>query len=81
MRQPLGAQQSCALARGQRREEGRLAAGAGAEVQPALVASVDLRPRQRERDQLRAFVLNPCPALRHRRHRGRVPGRELDAVR
>ena len=57
----------------QRRQQRGLAAGSGAEVQPAQVGPVERRRGQGERDQLRALVLHAGPALGHgrRRHPGR----------
>ena len=64
----------------QRREQRCLAARAGAEVDPDLVRAVDDGVGQRERDQLRAFVLDAGPALRDRGDAGRVAALEDHAV-
>ena len=68
----LVGQQPRTLLGGESREECGLPAGSGAQVEPALVASLDGGSRQGQCDQLRAGVLHPGASLSHRRDRTRV---------
>jgi len=68
-------------ARRERAEQGRLAAGAGAEVEPALVRSLQRRVDEGERAELAALVLDPGPAVPDRGQRARVTaGRKPDGI-
>ena len=71
----VGEQPRAALVR-QRREQSRLATGAGAQVEPALVAALDGGPGQGQGDQLGTGVLHPGASVAHRRDRARVAGIE-----
>ena len=67
--------------RGQCSQQSRLAAGAGTQVEPALVTSGELGVGHGQRDQLRPFVLDAGPALGHRGDRPGVATAQHDAVR
>ena len=81
VRLQLGRQQVGAPLGRQCRQQRRLAAGAGAQVEPPLVPPVDLGPRQRERDQLGTLVLDAGPPLGDRRDLAGVTAVEHHAVR
>ena len=62
---------------GQTREQSGLAAGTGAQVQPLLgPVGLDGHGCQRQRDQLRALVLDRRPPFTHRRYAARVASLE-----
>ena len=65
----------------QRGQLGRLAAGAGTQVQPPRVVALDRCRRERERHELRPLVLHPCAPLGDGRGRARVAPCRGHAVR
>ncbi len=67
--------------RGQGGEQRCLAAGTGAQVEPDLVAPLERRVGERERNQLGALVLHPGAALGDGRDVRGVATAEADAVR
>ncbi len=66
---------------GQRGEQGRLAARAGAQVEPPGVGALDRSRRQGERHQLGSLVLHPGPSLGDGRQRAGIAAVGDDAVR
>jgi hypothetical protein len=68
----LGRDEPGAGGGGEASEQPRLAARPRADIQPVAVRPVDGQPGQRSRRQLAGFVLNACPALRHRTDSCRV---------
>ena len=65
-------QQLGARLRGPRGEQGGLATGPGAQVEPPLIAALHRSVRRNERHQLTALVLDPGPAVADRIDPARV---------
>jgi hypothetical protein len=80
VRLTLRGEQARAPGTGDRRQERRLAAGAGTQVEPQLVGPLEVSSGDRQRDQLGTLVLDSGATLPDRGHVRRVTALQHDSV-